>query len=195
MTPAQQNHNRIPNSVTPKAPIVECPPEFVAEVMKRADESGLPVIEKRNPQGAAAALWMLCQGLPRTRIREETGLSLACINRLAFRHTDTLESKRKDFAMAYAQAAQTYTDLCMDKAERLMDNPEELDKISPDRLALTVGIFTDKAAQLSGMASAIIEHRQGASVDDAAKAIAEAKARIAEKIKSRAIEAEVIDNE
>lgn len=189
---ARKDQNRIPNSRNPKAPIVECPPEFVAEIMKRGEESNLPVIERRNPQAAAAALWMLCQGLPRRRVIAETGLSLACINRLAFRHTDTLESRRKDFAMAYAQAAQTYTDLCMDKAERLMDNPEELDKISPDRLALTVGIFTDKAAQLSGMASAIIEHRQGTSVEDAAAAIAAARARIAEKVKTQAIEAEVI---
>ena len=192
MTENQKNHNRTPNSVNAKAPIVECPPEFVAEIMKRADESGLPLIERRNPNAAAAALWMLCQGLPRTRIREQTGLSLACINRLGFRHSDTLESKRKDFAMAYAQAAQTYTDLAMDKAERLMDNPELLDQISPDKLALTVGIFTDKAAQLSGMASAIVEYRKGASVEDAAKVIEEARARIAEKIKSQAIEAEVV---
>jgi endonuclease III len=81
----------------------------------------------------------------------------------------------------------------MEKAERMMDNPEQLDNISPDRLALTVGIFTDKAAQLSGMASAIIEHRQGTSVEDAAKVIAEARARIAEKVKNQAIEAEVIN--
>jgi hypothetical protein len=190
---ARKDQNRIPNSRNAKAPIVECPPEFVAEIMKRGEEAHLPVIEKRNPQGAATALWMLCQGLPRTRIREQTGLSLAAINRLGFRHSDTLESKRKDFAMAYAHAAQTYTDLCMEKAERMMDNPEQLDNISPDRLALTVGIFTDKAAQLSGMASAIIEHRQGTSVEDAAKVIAEARARIAEKVKNQAIEAEVIN--
>ena len=195
MTEKQKNHNRTPNSVNAKAPIVECPPEFVAEIMKRADESGLPLIERRDPQGAAKALWMLCQGLPRTRIREQTGLSLACINRLGFRHSDTLESKRKDFAMAYAHAAQTYTDLCMDKAERLMDDPEKLDQISPDKLALTVGIFTDKAAQLSGMAGVVIEHRRGASVEDAAAMIAAAKARIAEKTKNAAIEAEIIDNE
>ena len=38
-----------------------------------------------------------------------------------------------------------------------------------------------------------IEHRQGASIDDAMKMIAEAKARVAEKIKSQAIEAEIIE--
>ena len=192
MTGKQKNHNRTPNSRNAKAPIVKCPPEFAAEIMKRADESGLPLIERRNPQAAASALWMLAQGISRTRIRDETKLSIACINRLGFRHSDTLESRRKDFAMAYAQAAQTYTDLAMDKAERLMDNPELLDQISPDKLALTVGIFTDKAAQLSGMASAIVEYRKGASVEDAAKVLEEARARIAEKIKSQAIEAEVV---
>ena len=72
------------------------------------------------------------------------------------------------------------------------DNPDELAKISPDKLAVTVGILTDKAAQLTGMASSIVEHRKGASLDDAAKMIFDAKARIASKIKEDAIEAEIL---
>jgi hypothetical protein len=55
-----------------------------------------------------------------------------------------------------------------------------------------VGILTDKAAQLTGMASSIVEHRKGASLDDAAKMIFDAKARIASKIKEDAIEAEIL---
>jgi hypothetical protein len=46
--------------------------------------------------------------------------------------------------------------------------------------------------QLSGMATAVVEHRQGASIDDAAKMIAEARSRLANKVKERAIEAEVV---
>jgi hypothetical protein len=80
-----------------------------------------------------------------------------------------------------------------DKADRLAENPELLDAISPDRLALTVGIMTDKAAQLSGMAGTIIEVRKGVTVDDAAKMINEAKQRIANKVKREAIEAQVTE--
>jgi hypothetical protein len=46
--------------------------------------------------------------------------------------------------------------------------------------------------QLSGMATAVVEHRQGASIDDAAKMIAEAKSRIASKVKAQAVEAEIV---
>jgi hypothetical protein len=95
--------------------------------------------------------------------------------------------------MRYAIAAQEYTDLLFERSQQLFDNPEELAKISPDKLAVTVGILTDKAAQLTGMASSIVEHRKGASIDDAAKMIFDAKARIASKIKNDAIDVEIID--
>jgi hypothetical protein len=115
------------------------------------------------------------------------------VRSLEWRHNDTLESKRKEFSKRYAIAAAEYTDLLFEKAEQLSNDPEQLKMISPDRLALTIGIMTDKAGQLSGMASTIVEHRKGASIDDAAKMIAEAKSRIANKIKEQAIEVEVIE--
>jgi len=86
----------------------------------------------------------------------------------------------------------TYTDLLFAKADQLFDDPEQLKNISPDRLAITVGVLTDKSMQLSGMATAVVEHRQGASIDDAAKMIAEAKSRIANKVKAQAVEAEIV---
>ena len=94
--------------------------------------------------------------------------------------------------MRYAIAAQDYTDLLFERSQQLFDNPDELAKISPDKLAVTVGILTDKAAQLTGMASSIVEHRKGASLDDAAKMISEARTRIADKIRKGAIEAEIV---
>jgi hypothetical protein len=43
------------------------------------------------------------------------------------------------------------------------------------------------------MATSVVEHRKGASIDDAAKMIADAKARIANKVREEAIEAEVVE--
>jgi hypothetical protein len=43
------------------------------------------------------------------------------------------------------------------------------------------------------MATTVVEHRKGASIDDAAKMISEARTRIANKIRESAIEAEIID--
>jgi hypothetical protein len=170
------------------------PDEWFDEVRKRAEEQGVThqCIEACAPRTAATALWMKAQGVSNKQVSRRTGLSYGAINGLCWRHADTLETKRKEFSQKYAIAAQTFTDLLFDKAEQLADNPDQLINISPDKLALTVGIMTDKAAQLSGMAGVVIEHRKGASISDAAKVISEAKARIAAKLRDGAIDAEII---
>ena len=162
------------------------------EVKERAKHSPGNCVEHYAPNKAAMALWLAAQGARITDIQKKTGLGRETIRGLQWRHNDTLETKRKEFSMRYAIAAQDYTDLLFERSQQLFDNPEELAKISPDKLAVTVGILTDKAAQLTGMASSIVEHRKGASLDDAAKMIFDAKARIARKIKEDAIEAEIL---
>jgi hypothetical protein len=56
-----------------------------------------------------------------------------------------------------------------------------------------VGILSDHSAKLSGMAGVVIEHRKGPSIDDAAKAIEEARMRMANKVRESAIEAEIVE--
>jgi len=166
--------------------------KWFLEVQERAKSQSPNTVEHYAPNKAALALWLLAQGARLTDIRKNTGLSREVIRSLEWRHNDTLETKRKEFSMRYAIAAQEYTDLLFERSQQLFDTPEELAKISPDKLALTVGILTDKAAQLTGMASTIVEHRKGPSLDDAAKMIAEAKNRIANKVKSEAVDAEIV---
>jgi hypothetical protein len=167
--------------------------EWFQEVLDRAKEHGEKKrVEFWNPHGAAKALWGLAQGKSHNKIAQESGLDRKTVRELEWRHTDTLDTKRKEFSRKYAIAAEEYTDLLFQKAEQLADDPEQLKNISPDRLALTVGIMTDKATQLAGMAGIVIEHRKGASIEDAAKIISEAKARIANKVKAQAIDAEII---
>jgi len=158
------------------------PSEWFQEVLDRAKAHGdRKRVEFWNPQGAAKALWGLAQGKSYSAIAKETGIDRKTIRSLEWRHEDTLESKRKDFSRKYAIAAEEYTDLLFQKAEQLADDPDQLKNISPDRLALTVGIMTDKATQLAGMAGVVIEHRKGASIEDAAAMIAQAKAKIAQR--------------
>ena len=156
--------------------------EWFQEVLDRAKEHGeRKRVEFWNPNGAAKALWGLAQGKSHNKIAQESGLDRKTVRELEWRHTDTLDTKRKEFSRKYAIAAEEYTDLLFQKAEQLADNPEQLKNISPDRLALTVGIMTDKATQLAGMAGVVIEHRKGASIEDAAIMIAQAKAKIAQR--------------
>jgi hypothetical protein len=135
--------------------------EFMEQIRERAKHLSRSCVEVHHPHVAAKALWMLAQGAKIRDIAAITSLGHASIRALEWRHNDTLETKRKEFSQKYAIAAQTFTDLLFDKAEQLADNPEQLVSISPDKLALTVGIMTDKAAQLSGMAGVVIEHRKG----------------------------------
>ena len=168
--------------------------KWFLEVKERAKHQHGNTVEHYAPNKAALALWLSAQGARYSDIQKKTGLSREIIRGLEWRHSDTLETKRKEFSMRYAIAAQEYTDLLFERSQQLFDNPDELAKISPDKLAVTVGILTDKAAQLTGMATSVVEHRKGPSLDDAAKMIAEAKARVANKVKESAIEAEIVDN-
>jgi len=165
------------------------PKEWFAEVLERARIHGdRKRVEFWNPQGAAKALWMLAQGKSYTSIAKETGIDRKTVRELEWRHEDTLESKRKEFSRKYAIAAEEYTDLLFAKAEQLYDDPEQLKNIAPDRLALTIGIMTDKATQLAGMAGVVIEHRKGASIEDAMAMIAQAKANVARRVSGTIID-------
>jgi hypothetical protein len=167
--------------------------EWFLEVRERAKLLPRNNIEHYAPHKAALALFLLSQGARITEISKKTGVGRETIRQLEWRHNDTLETKRKEFSMRYAIAAQEYTDLLFERATQLFDDPDSLAKISPEKLAITVGILTDKAAQLTGMATTVVEHRKGASIDDAAKMISEAKARIANKIKEKVIDVEFVD--
>jgi len=163
--------------------------EWFLEVKERAKSLPRNSIEHYAPNKAALALYLLAQGAKITEISKKTGVSRDIIRSLEWRHNDTLETKRKEFSMRYAIAAQEYTDLLFERANQLFEDPDSLSKISPEKLAITVGILTDKAAQLTGMATTVVEHRKGASLDDAAKLISEARSRIA---KGKVVEAEVV---
>lgn len=166
----------------------EPPENWVEEVRQRAMLQDKYCIESTNPRVAAIALWRLAQGNSNLKVSKETGLTWATVRKLAWRHSDTLETKKKMFSSIYAKAAEAYTDLIMLKAEQLMEDPDALAALSPEKLAVTIGVMTDKAVILAGMPNTIVETRKGASLDDAANALVEIRARIANKIKSESID-------
>lgn len=162
--------------------------EFFLKIQERAKTMSPCAVENCKPHLAAKALWMLSQGVPRHKIRKVTGLCAESIQRMGWTHEETIESKRKDFAARYAMAANEFTDVLFRKAEMMMDDDEQIAAISPDRIATTIGILTDKAMTLNGMATNIVETRKGASIKDAAELIKRAREKAAGKI----VEAEVI---
>ena len=163
--------------------------KFMDAIKDRAKDLPSNSIENTKPDVAVKALWLLSQGAPYTEIRRITRLSHETIRRLEWDHNTTLEKKRKEFSTRYAMAAMEYTDLLFMKAERIHDNPDLLDDISPEKLATTVGIMQDKSSSLAGITDAGIGQKAGLSIEDALVLIEASKQKRAQKV----IDAEVID--
>jgi phenylpyruvate tautomerase PptA (4-oxalocrotonate tautomerase family) len=167
--------------------------EFGLAVRERAKHLSKSSLENKYPHVAIKALWLLSQGAKRNEIKRITGVTSETLRRLEWDHNDTIESKRKEFSMRYAMAAAEFTDLIFIKAQQLMDDPDQLAQVQPDRLAATISILTDQSAKLMGMPTAKIEHVKGSSIEEAVRVIAEAKARVADKIRGEAIDAEIVE--
>ena len=163
--------------------------KFMDAVKERAKDLPTNSVENTKPDVAVKALWLLSQGAPYTEIRRITRLSHETIRRLEWDHNTTLEKKRKEFSTRYAMAAMEYTDLLFMKAERIHDNPDLLDDISPEKLATTVGIMQDKSSSLAGITDAGVGQKAGLSIEDALVLIEASKQKRAQKV----IDAEVID--
>jgi len=163
--------------------------KFMDAVKERAKDLPTNSVENTKPDVAVKALWLLSQGAPYTEIRRITRLSHETIRRLEWDHNTTLEKKRKEFSTRYAMAAMEYTDLLFMKAERIHDNPDLLDDISPEKLATTVGIMQDKSSSLAGISDSAMNQKAGLSIEDALVLIEASKQRRAQKV----IDAEVIE--
>ena len=163
--------------------------KFMAAVKERAKDLPSNSVENTKPEVAVKALWLLSQGAPYIEVRRITTLSHETIRRLEWDHNTTLEKKRKEFSTRYAMAAQEYTDLLFKKAERLHDNPELLDEISPEKLATTIGIMQDKSSSLAGISDAGAGAKAGLSIEDALVLIEASKQRRAQKV----IDAEIVE--
>lgn len=163
--------------------------KFMDAIKDRAKDLPSNSIENTKPDVAVKALWLLSQGAPYTEIRRITRLSHETIRRLEWDHNTTLEKKRKEFSTRYAMAAMEYTDLLFMKAERIHDNPDLLDDISPEKLATTVGIMQDKSSSLAGISDSAMNQKAGLSIEDALVLIEASKQRRAQKV----IDAEIVE--
>jgi len=152
-------------------------------------------ITARNPELAAQVLWLTLQGQSRLGIARDLNLSAHNVRSILESNTQTIEEKRKEMAHVYAGVANQYVGLLQKKADLLEDDDAALKNTPPDKLAVVVGIMTDHHTKLSGMNTITIEHRKGATIDEAQATLAAIRARIAENAKSIAIEAEVVRDE
>lgn len=161
---------------------------FFQQVKDRAEALPKNCIEHTNPDVAAKCLWMLAQGKSPTEVRRVTGVGHEAVRRLSWDHKATLDDYRPLFAQRYAMAAAEMTDLIFKKAEQLHDDEEALKATPIDRLAVAAGIVQDHSNKLAGMATTVVEHRKGVSMEDAMEEIKRAR-------KAASIDVEVIEQE
>jgi len=171
------------------------------EVRKRAakhlseNPNATRALEIRAPEIAAEALYLLaCTGMPKNRIAAELKVDPRELWRLE-RHHGTLEMRRAGLGKRIANLSNGLANLLEKKIDQLEDDPDELAKTSLKDITLSMGIALDKAAMLSGMPTAVIEHRSGPTIEDAMKEIQAARDRVAEKRRAQCIEAEVVATE
>lgn len=152
--------------------------------MENAAEMDGRWIEVREPKKAKLALEMMADWKSYRAIAKETGLSNATLVRLKQRHLGDIEARREAAAQENEELADMYREILREKAEELLSSRKAMSKERVKDLALTAAIMTDKALNLRGEASSIVEHKSGVSLEDAQRALEEARRRI---------DAEVVD--
>lgn len=146
--------------------------------------------EARNPKEAALALEMLGAGSSFREIQAATGLTLSQIAAVRKRHKVTIEEHRERFASDGVELAESLRLVAKAKLQQLADDPEQLAKTNIRDLILPYAIAQDKVFSALGENTVVVEHRsKGVSLEDAQKAIAEARA----KIKAESIEINVTE--
>jgi len=150
-------------------------------------------MEAKFPEASARALYLLSEtDLSKNEIARQCGFMKIQLDRLAMANAPTLEHNRPELAKRFTNIAKKTAVVLEKRLERLMEDNNLLDATPINHLAILAGVSVDKAAALSGVATNIVEHRVGLSLDDAAKMIEAARARATQKLKGEAIEAEVV---
>lgn len=153
---------------------------LLESVVAAPDKLGLSghYIENRDPDRAIEALFLVASGRSEMEASEITKLDRSCIRGLRERHKDALTVIKRTNATKAALSASKALDLGLRKLAIMDKDPDALAKTSLKDIGIFAAISIDKAAQLIGDPTAVIEHRSGPSLDDYRNAIRAAKGRI-----------------
>ena len=135
--------------------------------------------EIREPEKCAQALYLLAEtDTKHYLIAEKVGLTEREVGQLTYRRPELWEKRRPELAQKMAAASEQLLDVLEEKMQRLQADPDKLDDEKLKDIALAIGIVTDKAANLNGMATSVVEHRSGPSIEDAMKFREEVRQRV-----------------
>jgi len=136
-------------------------------------------IERRDPVLATQALELLAEGESINTIRAKTGMKWETICRLKTRHRAALDERRAMLAEDALDIAEGLRLLQKEKMRMLAEDPEQLARTNIRDLTLPWGIANDKFLSAMGENKVVVEHKaQAPSLEDAMKAIEEARAKL-----------------
>jgi len=136
-------------------------------------------IERRDPVLATQALELLAEGESINTIRAKTGMKWETICRLKTRHKAALDERRAMLAEDALDIAEGLRLLQKEKMRMLAEDPEQLARTNIRDLTLPWGIANDKFLSAMGENKVVVEHKaQAPSLEDAMKAIEEARAKL-----------------
>lgn len=148
-------------------------------------------LESKNAELAAEAMYLIAnKGYSFYRAAKETGLSEIMIRRTASHYLGQLEKWRPDMVVRLTKISFDLAEVIAMKAEQLKADPDELKKVSIDKLAVAFGIMNDKNLTMQGQATSVIEHRSASNIEEFEAMKAAARDRLAGK--SIPVEAQII---
>jgi len=136
------------------------------------------LVEARDPKKAARCLELMAEGKPWKAIMREEGIDWYTLVGLRARHKDLLDKRREIVAQDAMELIEGARLLQQEKMKMLAEDETALKRVNIRDLAMSYGIYAEKFFMATEGNRVVVEHRSGApSLEDAAKAIEEAKKR------------------
>ncbi len=135
-------------------------------------------MERTHPSKAAALLVELARGTSQLRIRGKFGVSGKVVSRLVRDHQGLLERTHLWRAETGARLAVKAASAFEEKLDRILDEPQTLDRTPMRDLLLAYKITIDQQRAALAECPSPTPTRSGITLADAKKAIEDAKRRI-----------------
>lgn len=160
--------------------------------LRTSGKTKINVLEGKDPEKAAQALYMIAEGASSHKVAKKLGLTRITVDRLRYNNVYELSKRRADLADRFTGLAEQLAIVTEQKLELLREDEDQLKNTSLRDLVISMGITSDHAARMAGIATTIVEHRSGPSVEDYQQMIETARARL--KDETPVIEAEIVND-
>ena len=150
----------------------------MSKAIVEAAENGR-LVEARNPEKAARCLEKMAEGRPWKAIMREETVDWYTLVGLRSRHKDLIDRRKEIVAQDAMELVEGARMLQQEKMRMLAEDENALRRVNLRDLAMSYGIYAEKFFMATDGNKVVVEHKTAApSLEDAVKAIEEAKAKL-----------------